>query len=126
MSVLVAPLTGLPVAPAVLRCWTELRERDQEGAGRHRGKELGARLADNGARGHEVLEELLDVLVVDVELLFERIQFRIVVDLPPFAAQRGILGLGDRPAAQAAEGRVGRGLPEALGASAGAFAGDSL
>ena len=66
------------------------------------------RLANNGASGHEVLEELLDVLVVDVELLFEGVQFRIAVDLPPFAAQRSILRLSHGPAAEATKGRVGR------------------
>ena len=41
---------------------------------------------------------LLDVLVVDVELLFERIQLGIVVDLPPLAVQHRILRLRDLPA----------------------------
>jgi hypothetical protein len=42
---------------------------------------------------------LLDVLVVNVELLFEHIQFRVVVDLPPFATKRSILRFGDGPEA---------------------------
>jgi len=38
-----------------------------------------------------------DILVIDIELIFERIQFRIAVDLPPIAAKSCILGLCDAP-----------------------------
>ncbi len=54
--------------------------------------------AISGAGFHVLLKVLLDVLVVDVELIFERIQLRLVEDLPPVAAQHGILRTGDLPA----------------------------
>jgi hypothetical protein len=34
---------------------------------------------------HEVLEELRDILVIDVQLLFERVEVGFVKHLPPFA-----------------------------------------
>jgi hypothetical protein len=59
---------------------------------------LGAGFADQRASLHEVVEVLLDGLVVDVELVFERVQLGILVDLPPFAAQHGVLRLRHLPA----------------------------
>jgi hypothetical protein len=49
------------------------------------------------ARVHEVLEELFDVLVVNIELFFERIQIGIIEDPPPFAPQHGFSRPGDVP-----------------------------
>ena len=72
------------------------RVSDRGHSGERR-KVLRAGLAHNGASRHEVLEELFDVLVVDIQLFFEGVQFGIVEDLPPFAAQLGIRGLRDRP-----------------------------
>ncbi|MGA7860797.1 MAG: hypothetical protein WCB19_02950 [Thermoplasmata archaeon] len=57
-----------------------------------------AGLAHYGASCHEVLEVFFDVLVVDIQLFFEGVQFRIVEDLPPLAAQHGIRRLRDPPA----------------------------
>jgi hypothetical protein len=50
------------------------------------------------ARFHVLFEILPNVLVVDVELVFQRIQLGIAEDLPPFAAQHGIAGLCHLPA----------------------------
>ncbi len=55
---------------------------------RHGGKVAGAGLANLGAGRHEVLEVLRDVLVVDVQLIFERVELRLVEDLPPFAFEQ--------------------------------------
>ncbi len=39
----------------------------------------------------------LDALIVDGYLFFESVQLRIVINLPPFAAQLGVAGLGEFP-----------------------------
>ena len=62
-----------------------------------------ARLAHQGSRLHKVLKGLADILVVDIELIFERIQFRLIVDLPPLAAKSRILGLRDGPSVRLLE-----------------------
>ena len=51
-----------------------------------------------GAGRHVVLEIFFDVLVVDVELLFQRIQLGLVEDLPPVAADHRVLRAGHLPA----------------------------
>jgi len=60
---------------------------------------LCASLGDERAGFHEIFEELLDVLVVDVELVFESVQFGVIVDFPPFAVEHGVLRLRDLPLA---------------------------
>jgi len=52
------------------------------------------------AGGHEVLEVLRDVLIVNVELLFKRVQFGLVEGFPPLALEDGILRLRGRPRAR--------------------------
>ena len=56
-----------------------------------------ARLAHQGTSLHKVLEGLADILVVDVELIFKRIQFRLIVNLPPLSAKSRVLRLRDGP-----------------------------
>jgi hypothetical protein len=58
---------------------------------------LRPRFPHQGARFHKVLECLADILVVDVELIFESIQFRFIVDLPPFTAKSRVLRLRNGP-----------------------------
>jgi len=48
---------------------------------------------------HEIFEGLLDVLVVDIELILEGVQFGVVENFPPFAVQHGVLRLRDFPLA---------------------------
>jgi len=57
-------------------------------------------LGDQSAGSHEILVGLLDVFVVDVELVFEGIEFGVVVNLPPFAVEHGVAGLGGAPRAR--------------------------
>ena len=68
------------------------------GVGSDRGPILRARFGDLGPRRHVILEILLQVLVVDVELFFESVQLRLVEDLPPIAADHGVLRVGHLPA----------------------------
>src|ERR1700682_4339101 len=60
-------------------------------------KVLSARLAHDRSRGHKILEELSDVLVVDIQLLLKSVQFGIVEYLPPLAAKHCIGRLSDGP-----------------------------
>ena len=83
---------GLALELELLRL-PEVLDRFQDRTGGHGRPVLGTRLANHGTRRHEILKEHFDVLVVDVKLLFKGIEFGIVEDLPPFAAQHGILGL---------------------------------
>ncbi len=81
------------------------------GPGERRGdadgrEELRPRLPHQRARLHVVLEGHPDVLVVDLELRFERVQLRFPVDLPPCAAVRPVLWLRGVPA-DTAPGRDG-------------------
>src|SRR5580704_682861 len=66
-------------------------------SGRKSGKILRAGLTHHRTSFHKVLEELFDVLVVDIELLFEIVQLGIIEDFPPLTAQCGIRRLGDSP-----------------------------
>ena len=66
-----------------------LNERSHE-ALKVRWIELRRGFPHQSARFHVILEELLDVLVVDIELRLERIQFRVLEDLPPIPTQHGI------------------------------------
>ncbi len=59
---------------------------------------LRTRLGDQRAGFHEILKILFDVLVVDVEFFFQRVQIRVVENLPPLPAKRGILRAGNLPA----------------------------
>ena len=77
--------------------------RRGEGPGERRcssdgGKVLRAGFAHQGSGLHEVLEVLLDVLVVDVELFFQGVEFRVLEDLPPFSAQHRVRRLRYLPA----------------------------
>ena len=103
-----------PVLAAVVPRFAEAREWVTEGATLSVGKILRAGLAHDGASFHEVLEILFDVLVVNIQLLFESVQFGIVEDLPPLAAQLGIRGLRHRPASSFFE-LVGRFLVDGRG-----------
>src|SRR5882757_11201566 len=60
---------------------------------RYRGEVTRACNADLRAGGHEILEELRNVLIVDVQLLFERVELRLTEHLPPFPFQGGVLRL---------------------------------
>jgi len=62
------------------------------------GEKLRARFANQSTRFHEVLERDANILVVYIELLFQGVQFRIVVDLPPFAVKGRVLRLRYSPA----------------------------
>src|SRR6266852_5271189 len=58
---------------------------------------------ETGLRGrahglHEVLEELLDVLIIDVQQFFKSVQLGILEDLPPFAANHRVRRLRYLPA----------------------------
>jgi len=53
---------------------------------------LRACLGDESAGFHEIFEGLLDVLVVDIELILEGVQFGVVENFPPFAVQHGSCG----------------------------------
>jgi hypothetical protein len=82
-----------PVAPRAARGGPII------GRGGGNGREiLGACLPDEGAGNQKVLVCLLDVLVIDIELFFERVQFGILENLPPFAAQHALVRLGHLPA----------------------------
>src|ERR1700730_738963 len=59
----------------------------------------GKRLADLRKRSHKIIVGLRYVLVRDVQFVFESIQFRFLVDLPPLPTERGILRLGRLPGA---------------------------
>jgi hypothetical protein len=50
------------------------------------------RLADLRAGCEIVLEKDLDVLVIDVQLLFKVIQFGLLKYFPPIAPEHGVLG----------------------------------
>ena len=50
-------------------------------------------LRNQRASGHEILEKLFNVLIVDIQLFFKAIQLGIVENLPPFAAQHRVLRL---------------------------------
>ena len=56
-----------------------------------------AELVNDGIHYVVTDTSVLGVLVVDVELVFERVQLGVVVDLPPLAVQHGILWGGDLP-----------------------------
>ncbi len=60
-------------------------------------KILRAGLTDQGTGNQEVLVGLLDVLVIDIELLFQGVEFGILEDLPPFAAEHAFVGLRHLP-----------------------------
>src|SRR6202044_2553145 len=62
------------------------------------GKQLRVGLRNQRPRLQKVLKELLDVLVVDVELFLQSVEFWVAVELPPLAAQHGILRLRYLPA----------------------------
>jgi len=47
--------------------------------------------------GHEIFKCPSDVLVRDVQFLFEGVQFRFLIDLPPFPTERRILRLSGLP-----------------------------
>ena len=81
----------------------ELRDRFHDGIDGDGGPVLRASFGDERARLHEVFERDFDVLVVDIELLFQRVQFRLIEDLPPVAANHGILRAGDFPAVRVIE-----------------------
>src|SRR3984957_7176497 len=72
-----------PRIPPQVRGGTRVADRWR---GAESGEVLRAGFPHQGARFHEVFERLLDVLIVDVELIFEGVEFRIVESFPPFAA----------------------------------------
>ena len=55
-------------------------------------------LPHQGTRRHEVGERGGDVLIGNIDLLFERIQLGIAENLPPLAMQSAVLWLRDFPA----------------------------
>ncbi len=57
----------------------------------------GARDAYLRTGGHEVLEKLRNVLVVDIQLVFEVVELGLPEHLPPLALERGILRLRRLP-----------------------------
>ena len=61
------------------------------GIGGHGREITGARFRDLRARRHEVLEILRDVLVIDIQLFFERVELRLIEHLPPFAFEHRVL-----------------------------------
>ena len=61
-------------------------------------KILRAGFAHQGTRGHETGKGSGDVLVGNVDLLFERVQLGIAKNFPPLAMKSGVLGLRDLPA----------------------------
>src|SRR5581483_10099531 len=65
---------------------------------RYRWEKCRARFLDQGARLAVARLRPGDVLVGDVDLLFERVQLGLVEHLPPRAAKPGVLRLGDSPA----------------------------
>ena len=64
---------------------------------------LRASLADDGAGRQIVLEIDLDGLVVDVELPFQVVEFRLLENFPPVAAQHLVLGRSDFPSLRVLE-----------------------
>src|SRR5882724_10694656 len=76
---------------------------------RYRGEVTRACDADLLAGCHEILEELRNVLIVDVQLLFERVELRLTEHLPPFPLQCGVLRLCRLPCARVCAGVGGRG-----------------
>src|SRR5208282_5311891 len=76
------------------------------GAGGERGKEAGAGRGDLVARGKISLQRLAEALVVGRDVLFELVELRVLVDLPPFAANHAVGGRGRLPTA-AGGGRWG-------------------
>src|SRR5208283_501708 len=59
---------------------------------------LRASLTHQRTRRHEIGERRGDVLIGNVDLLFERIQLRIAENLPPLAMQGAVLWLRNFPA----------------------------
>ena len=75
------------VAPVAVHRVSGRRANSVHGVGgihRHGGKKTGTCLPHLRAGRHEILEVLRDVLVIDVQLIFERVELGFVEHLPPF------------------------------------------
>jgi len=109
----VAPQVRLP-GRADGQAVKRLKPRRRRGCAGRRAR-LSARFGDRGRAGHSGVEPgahdlhrrdglavlgfgLQHVLVVDGHLLFERVQIRIVIDLPPLAFELAVVGLRLLPA----------------------------
>ena len=66
--------------------------------GRHRGEKLRPGFPDQGPGRKKACRRGRNVLVRNIDLLFQRIQLRIVENLPPFTAKRIVSGLRLFPA----------------------------
>ena len=64
---------------------------------RHRRPILGVSFTNQGTRRHQILKIFLNVLVVDIQLIFQRVEFRIVKDRPPLTAWDRLLGIRHLP-----------------------------
>src|ERR1019366_6948879 len=74
--------------------------------GREPGKERRPGRGYLVARGQVGFKRLAQTLVVRGDALFQLVELRVLIDLPPFAAQHSVGGRGRLPAATV--GRVGR------------------
>ena len=74
-------------------------------SGRERRVESGAGHGDLVAGGEVVFQRLAEGLVVGFDALFELVELRVVVDLPPLAAQQAVGGIGGLPCATGGGGR---------------------
>ena len=81
--------------------------RAAERPGGERGKEGGAGHGDLVAGGEIGFQRLAQGLVVGGDALFELVELRVLVDLPPFAAQHAVGGVGGLPSAPGGSGRWG-------------------
>src|ERR1019366_193933 len=70
-----------------------------------RGKEVGARRAYLVTRGQICFQCLAQALIVAGYAIFEAVELRVLVDLPPLVAQHAVRGRGGLPAAT---GWIGR------------------
>src|ERR1700736_5298035 len=57
---------------------------------------------------HEILKKLRNVLIVDVQLIFERVELRLAEGLPPFPFKCGVLWLCGLPRTRV-RAHIGRG-----------------
>jgi hypothetical protein len=69
------------------------------------GIERGAGRGDLIARGEIGLQRLAQALVVGGDALFKLVELRVLVDLPPLAAQQAVGGRGGLPCASGGSGR---------------------
>ena len=87
-------LTGGTDAPSRIGSRVALRDRRGRADG---GIVVGVRGGDQCPRLPELGFRLLDILVIDVDHLFQTVQFRIAENLPPLALEQGIAGSGHLP-----------------------------